>query len=660
MEMGFLWIKRKMEEKFCRHSGKVSFGITILLIIFLNAIKSISFDSVMPYLAGVGLWAVVWKFFDGRLTPHQTIPIVPAILISAVISLNLCIENFLQFPFTVTAFFGFIITCVIVYILIRYLCFDIASERNIRIAHIIGSVLLGIFSCAGHYSVFEDIAMPLTYPVRFFLLCMLSVCSWTILFSSALNAFHYVTVRIDFLKEYAEENVDRSRYIIVWGISFLVCMICYLPYLLTYYPGVIEYDSWIQIRQVFGDAYSNHHPWLHTMLIKVIYNIGIAVLHGGNRAIALYSLCSMGMLSASFAAAVTYLYKRRVKNSCLVLILAISALSPINGIFSITMWKDIPFAAMVLFFIILLCHLEDNLKQHKKSTLCWGLFVPVSFLMCFFRSNGLYVFVLMIPVMLYIFRRQKKPFILSVMLVMIMAVIYKGPVFRYFEVQNVDLIESLSIPAQQIAAVISFGGDIDEKDLKLLGEIIDLDKASEAYLDSRVCSDPIKNLVRETNNQQYISDHKEEFLSLWIRLGIHNIYYYVRAFIDETRGFWYHKTKGGMWATYLFEGVEGLGIDRDCKLPDNMAELIPGLLSWNKLHFSKYFSCGLYIYVLIFGFIESFRQRKEKWYAAIPLLGIWVTLIIATPYFSDIRYIYAIHAALPYVMAVIMTDPAAV
>ena len=364
----------------------------------------------------------------------------------------------------------------------------------------------------------------------------------------------------------------------------------------------------------------------------------------------------MGMLSAALATAIVYLYKRRVQSCWLILILALSALSPINGIFSITMWKDIPFAAMVLFFTILICQLEDNLKQQKRSTLYWVLFVPVSFLMCFFRSNGLYVFVLMIPVMLYIFWRQKKALILSVTLVMVMAVIYKGPVFRYFEVQNVDLIESLSIPAQQIAAAISYDGDMDENDLRLLSEIIDIDKVSDAYLGSRTCSDAIKDLVREKDNLQYIADHKEEFFALWLRLGIHNIYYYLRAYIDETRGFWYHKTRGGMWATHLFDAVEGLGIHRECKLPDGMAELIPDLLSWNKRHFSKYFSCGLYIYVLIFGFIESLRQKKEKWFATIPLLGIWLTLLIATPYFSDIRYIYAIHTALPYVMTVIMTD----
>lgn len=644
----------KIQKYTYKHGKLISFAVSTLLVLFMDAIKIITFDSVMPYLVGIGLWAVIWNVLDDNNHTHYRIhTLLLAILISVLVSLNLCIEHFLQFPFTVTSFMKFIVVCGVICISIISFSFKLPSEKNFRTVHIIGSILFGIFSCAGNYVVLESITSPMNHPVRFLLLCLLSFCSWTILFSGALNAFHSVSERICAFGG-GQFNHPRYLHILVWCLSFIVCMTCYLLYLLTYYPGVIEYDSWQQIQQVFGAAYSNHHPWLHTMLIKAIYNIGIAVFHSENRAIALYSLFSMGMLAASFATAITYYYSRRVKNCWLILILAISAMSPINGIFSITMWKDIPFAAMVLFFIILICRLDDCLKQQKSSIFDWILFVPVSFLMCFFRSNGLYVFILMIPVMLYVFRRKKKTLILSVLLVIILAVIYKGPVFHYFEVQNVDLIESLSIPAQQIAAVISYDGNIDEQDLKILEEVINIDKVSKAYLGSKSCSDAIKDLVRETDNQQYILEHKGEFLTLWLRLGIHNKYYYIKAFIDETKGFWYHKTKGGMWATHLYEAVEGLGIRRECKLPSSMAEMIPNLLNWNKVHFYKYFSCGLYIYILIFSLIESIRQRKEKWFATIPLLGIWLTLLIATPYFSDIRYIYAIHTALPYVVLAIM------
>ena len=376
-----------MAEKFNKHRGKFSFGISILLVLLLNILKVVTFDSVMPYLVGIGLWAVIWNFYENDFTRKKTISIIPAILLSAVISLNLCVENFLEFPHNIISGLRFILACAVISLLVKYLSFKFPSEKLARAVFSIGSILFGFFSCAGHYGVFESIAMPLTHPLKFSLLSVLSICSWTILFSIALNAFHFVTVRINLINDHVQEGEDGLGHSsIVWGISFFVCMICYLPYLLTYYPGVIEYDSWIQIRQVFGEAYSNHHPWLHTMLIKAVYNVGIALFHSENRAIALYSLCSMGMLSAAFATAIAYLHKRRVKACWLILILSISALSPINGIYSITMWKDIPFASTVLFFYNPSLSIGRQLKTAEEKCTLLGIVCFSEFSNVFFQK----------------------------------------------------------------------------------------------------------------------------------------------------------------------------------------------------------------------------------------------------------------------------------
>ncbi len=632
------------------HSGKVSCAVSFLLVLFFNAIGIIGFNSIMPYLMWLSIWAILWQLCDSSRIHPANSPI-PAIIISAIIYFNLFREGFLPISFSATSLVRLIAAYGIIFISVWYLAFQLPSEKHFKILHIIGSLLFGIFSCAGNYLSFERIATPVHYPVRFLLLCIISVISWSFLFSSALNAFHFLTSRADI-----QNDAPAQKHIVVWGLSFITCMVCYFPYLLTYFPGVIEYDSWIQLRQVFGDTYSNHHPWLHTMFIKGLYNLGLALFHSENRAVAFYSLCSMSLLSSAYATSIGYLYKKGVKRYLLILLLLIYALTPINGIYSVTMWKDIPFASSVLFFIILLCKLHDNVLQGKNSLLHWLLFIPVSFFMCFFRSNGLYTFILIIPVMLHIYWQHKKSYILSVMAVIVIAMIYKGPVFQYFGVQNVDLIESLSIPAQQMAAVISYGGEIGDEDLALLKEIIDISKVPEAYLGSPGCSDAIKDLVRETDNQQYIANHKGEFFTAWLRTGSKNIFYYFKAYADETKGFWYHqvKTPVSLWATYLFEGANGLGIVRDCKMPDGISGIIPALLVWYRSVFDKYLSCGLYIYILIFGFLESLRQRKEKWFVTVPLLGIWFTLLIATPIYADLRYIFAIHTTLPFVMATVM------
>lgn len=52
------------------HSGKVSFFITLLLLLFFDAIKLITFDSIMPYLAGICIWAFLWQQCTRPTPPH--------------------------------------------------------------------------------------------------------------------------------------------------------------------------------------------------------------------------------------------------------------------------------------------------------------------------------------------------------------------------------------------------------------------------------------------------------------------------------------------------------------------------------------------------------------------------------------------------------------
>ena len=647
-----------MKQWILGNPGKVSFVIAMGMMLLLDQMKLLTFDSVLPYLAGISLWAALWQKKDFFQKKKRGVSFLCGLLICV----DLYVEGYLPgnlpgnlpFSFSPIAFFRFLVTYGVVLITIGYFDLHVFSGKVSKAIYLFGCALFALFSSAGNYTAFERATMP-DNPLGFFLLFLLSFFSWFPLFGGALNAFHFLAGNMNCQR--GVSDFLKARY--VWGGGFMICFISYIPYFLTYYPGVIVYDSWKQLQQVFGAPYKNHHPWIHTMLIKAIYNIGFSLWGSENRAVALYSLFMMGMLSAAFATGITYLYRRGVKKSWLFLLLVFCALSPINGMYSISMWKDTPFAALVLFYIILLCKLTDNSRQQKNNLLYWLIFVPAGFLVCFFRTNGLYMFLLMIPFTIYIFRKQLKPAMISLGAVICLIVFYKSFVLAYFQVQNVDLIESLSIPAQQVAAAVSYGGDVAEEDMCLLEEIIDTSKIQGAYLGSPNCSDAIKILVRETDNQQYIAAHKGEFLILWLRTGVRNPYYYFKAYVDETIGYWYHKVRAcTLWSTYMFEGVNGLGIERECKMPAGPAAAVSSLITWYRGHFDHYFSCGIYIYLLLFGFLESLRLKKENWFAAIPLFGIWFTLLISTPLYADLRYIYAIHTALPFVMIVLFLNDA--
>lgn len=501
-----------------------------------------------------------------------------------------------------------------------------------------GALLFAFFSATGNPSVYDSHGW---WGYISALLC------WFCLFYAALESCFSIADRTELYEKTDGSGKSRPW---LWGVgSFLVIVAVDCIFLLAFFPGVMEYDSFQQMCQVLGDPYSNHHPWLHTMLIKLVWELGLLVLGSTNRAFALYSLFSICMLAFAFSCVVAWLRGRGMRKGCLIVLGLLYVLSPINQMFSIIMWKDIPFAVSVLLFTLLLCTMRDRAVEGKSCLACWILFVPLGFCVCFFRSNGLYVFLGMIPFLIWAFWRQKRAVIPAIGAVLIAGALYKGPVFDYFDVTEPDIIESLSVPAQQIAAVISYEGEISEEQKEFLSNVIDLEKVPEAYLGSPTCSDAIKDLVRETDNQEFIAEHSGEFLKTWLDLFRQNKRIYVRAFVNETAGYWYHKTYFPfIWATYIQEN--GMGIGRDSKLPESAVLQIRAYLDAYKAHFDEYLSTGLYSWVFFVSLLTALRKKSRYLLVYLPVLGIWGTLLLATPVWADLRYAYAIYVSVPFLV----------
>ena len=239
---------------------------------------------------------------------------------------------------------------------------------------------------------------------------------------------------------------------------------------------------------------------------------------------------------------------------------------------------------------------------------------------------------------------------------LLLGVIYKGPIFHYFQVTEPDTIESLSIPAQQVGAVFYYNGNITEEQRMLLENIVDTSALAAAYDSSPGCSDAIKDLVRETDNQNYITTHKGDFIKLYKDLFIANKRIFVKAFIYETYGYWYHNVTfaNAPWATYIESN--GMGIERDSKMPEVVQKISADYLSLSHYIYDKYFNVGLYVYIF-FAFFSIVWQKKNRYLIAyIPILGVWGTLLIATPVFADFRYAYALYVSLPFLVALSMQE----
>lgn len=85
-------------------------------------------------------------------------------------------------------------------------------------------------------------------------------------------------------------------------IVFAALMVCYLPYLIVYWPGLVLNDTLSSISQALEmTPLVNHHPVLYTLFIRLCMAIGEALLHSRTAGYALYTLSQMLYVSACLA-----------------------------------------------------------------------------------------------------------------------------------------------------------------------------------------------------------------------------------------------------------------------------------------------------------------------------------------------------------------------
>ena len=436
--------------------------------------------------------------------------------------------------------------------------------------------------------------------------------------------------------------------------AFFLCLFCWLPYFLYQYPGIMTPDSINQFEQVLHIIpYSNHHPWVHTLLIGFFYNIGYKLT--GNMVIGMsfYTFFQMCMLALSVTYLVNTLKQYLVRPSICLPIILFYALIPYHAVFSVTVWKDILFAAGVMFFG---CSILRLIKKISLSAL--AVFALSGVIMCLFRSNGWYAFCLCLPFLLFYFRKQAKIFFPALLGIFVFALIIKFPVMKAFRVSSPDLVESLAIPVQQVAAVICNDRPLADEQLALIEEVVDLTYIKDLY--NPYYADNIKELVR-AGHQDYLSAHKKEFFKLWLDLGLSYPSDYLQAYIHQTYGYWYPDSfylvaeAEGVSATELGVShtplIRGPLVVKGKEISIKLGSMVP--------LYGTLWSMGVACWIFIFCIGNAFvRNEREKLILYLPSAALLLTVLIATPVATEFRYVYFLVFGLPFYLMCALIRPA--
>lgn len=314
---------------------------------------------------------------------------------------------------------------------------------------------------------------------------------------------------------------------------------CWLPYFVKYYPGLIYGDSTISLLQIFGKIpYNNHHPVAYTLFIKICMAIGSFV--GDNTVgVAIYTIFQMIFMSIIFSYSICWLRNKGISKIVCLVVVGFYALPGFWAQHAISMWKDPLFSALVFFFSLMLFDIIYSngkvINEKRFRIRCVLCVLGISFL----RNNGIYVVAFSIALLICCSFVKKgkwminKSFLFLMITSIILVYIVQGPIYAIMKIET-DPVEAYGIPLQQVARTVVYEGDMSKDEKKFINDIMPLEKYVENY------SPGLVDHLKWSNefNTEFFNKHQDKFVKVWLSLMIKNPKIYLEAWALNTCGFW--------------------------------------------------------------------------------------------------------------------------
>lgn len=439
----------------------------------------------------------------------------------------------------------------------------------------------------------------------------------------------------------------------VFWVAFGIIAVINLLYLFfVVYPGSLSLDSIVQVTQIRDGVYSNHHPYWHTMIIKLFLDIGYALTGDVNGAVACYSVAQILMMAACFAYVVMTLYQARIPMGWILAAFALYTLTPYHIAYSNTMWKDVLFGGAVCVLLTALYRIFRGIGKRPAWNYAALFLGGIGFSLL--RSNGFLALLASLLVFLVVLRKRHWRAMAVVALALVCGWVLKNPVLAAKNVTQPDLVESLSIPVQQVARVVADGCQLTEEEEELLSRVVDVEEVPDLY-DSGL-SDPIKNEIRSKNNA-YFEENSGLYLKLWIQLGLKYPGEYGKAWVDQTKGYWGGGYQNWIFGEFIEQNDMGIAMTKQNNILYMLYKTYFTFVKRVDL-FQPLCSIGLHVWILVIAaFVNLFQKRKE-YLLVVPVIMLVGTLMVATPVYAEFRYAYAVFTTFPLLLPVLLHKPA--
>ena len=421
----------------------------------------------------------------------------------------------------------------------------------------------------------------------------------------------------------------------LWG-YMLVLLLCWLPILLAYFPGMLNYDFPGEYAQHLEGAYTTLHPLLHSALVNGVITLG-ELLHSRTLGLLLMSVLQMVLFAAALAYACAFVQRRGASLPVLAAMTALFGLHPIFSVMALSMTKDTLFAAALLVLSLLVWEAcekpEAFFTSRKKAALC----VVVSIGTALLRNNGIFALALMLPALLIASRGwRRRAALLGAACVGASALVLLGLNLALSPSAERTDFQLYSLPAQQLVRAYN-SGSMSEADRV---ELESWYTSGEGLVVHPHLADPAKGYL----DRDRIQREGGEFMALWARVGKTCAREYLEAFLMLNVGSWYpddlsHSTiypdvsynDKGYLQTQEYD-MTADGFHTACLLPGvrNIIERICRRNSYQKYPVISLLFCPaapFWVLLLSCALLVA-RRRTRLLPAALGVMGVWLSYLL--------------------------------
>ncbi|PNQ78288.1 DUF6020 family protein [Paenibacillus sp. F4] len=408
--------------------------------------------------------------------------------------------------------------------------------------------------------------------------------------------------------------------------------VIFLVYFLAFYPGVLSPDSLDQWSQIFTGKFDDWHPVAHTWFIMFTTLLGNTP--------AAFSIIQIIIMSLIIGYCGYTFERYGVKKIFVYSSVIFLTLVPINGIYSITMWKDILYSGLLCLISLYIANIVISNGLWLDSKLNGTLFVIASVGVTLFRHNGFIIFLLTLIISIVVFKKKLMKFYLWSIPVLLIYFIVTIPVFNALKVTSSDPNEALAIPTQQVASVIALDGKMTNEQLEFFANILPINVWKSQYNPYTV--DSLK--FNKEFNRGFLRENRSEFLKNWLTLCIQNPNIVIKSYLKQVSNVWqitqFNDGVTSLYSTSITENNNSIKYGLSNKIiSDGLTENVSRILEFSRN--SIIWRAALYNVLIILSIYIIVRRRNYALViVALPVTLNTLTIMAATPA-QDFRYLYA-------------------